>query len=586
MPDPVHLEQFYARNASLGDSPRQRRMAWYESFFRCSEYESCGYDFNGRSLAKGASSGSTLSSAGMPEGYVDWAEKGADSVPYQLRKPTAPSRLVRTVVSRFTGSLFSEHKRPSIRWVGDPDTEDYLEGIVQAGQLWSVMEEVRNFGGAQGTGVIGFGFRGGVPVFESFDAKYCLPTWEDRSRQLLRALDVTYRYPVEERTRKGWRTFWYWYRRRIDTTHDTVYEPIEVRPGVIPGSPQYPWVPANWTRHDFGEVPLEWIQNTRCSDGIDGDPDCEGQYDAIREMDTERSLAGEGIKPNCDPTLYVATEKQLQSVKKGSRNALHIAPGDTAGYLEMTGSGSVVARENAEALKSSILEAVACVIETGAASATTATEIRHRYRAMFDRVDVFRQQYGEGVRRLLEKVERAARKLTTPGSAEPPAPRIPAVGSGEPTAPDLPVSDEGDEEEPVGERPTVRRLVLPPKIVEDPDDPTVPATVEERKLGTGRGILQIVWPEHVIPTPDEVETYTRALAAQEAAGYIDGETAAKLLGTFTGLQDAAVVYRKAQLAKKEQRESEEAAIAQALLGPQPQPGQPVQGGLPGGGESA
>lgn len=554
-----HLIRFYARNAVLGDSPRSRKLDYYESFYRCVEYEDRSHDFNGRTLDSRGESRGVRGPVGLPPGYQDWSERSEDAVPFAKRRPTAPSRLARSVVNRFTGMLFSSKKRPTVRVLGDADTEDWFEGLVEAGDLWQVMTEARNLGGATGTCVISFGFRDGHPCFEVHNPKHCVPTWKDRGRLDVAALDITYKYPVEKRTRKGWRTFWYWYRRRIDHGFDVTYQPIEVAPGVLPGSKEHPWVPKRWARHGFGEAPVIWVQNTRNSAAIDGDPDCEGQFESIQEHDQERSLAGEGIKPNCDPTVHVATNKKANEIKKGSRNAIVTELGGAASYVEMSGSGTTAARENADALKSQILEAVSCVIEGEGASATTATEIRHRYRAMFDQVDVLRTQYGKGLKRLLEKVERAARALgeKQPGESGPaPSPEGGRPGKltidkdGRPPSTDLPEGEERDEDEGGAPRPVVYSIELPPKVIAS-DNSEIPDAVMPRKLGDGGGVIQIVWPEHVTPTPAEVETMIRALTSAEAAGYIDGETAAKLLAGHLGIQDAAAVYRKAQLGKAE-----------------------------------
>lgn len=606
-----HLNAFFRRNATLGESPRFLKLDWYEQHFRALEYEQKRFDFQGRALDAQKKPQGPLHAMGLPPGYQDHQERGINSLPLGERRPPGPARLGRTIVKRFTGMLFSEHKRPSLRVHGDKDTEDYLDGIIKAGNLWARMQEARDNGGAMGSTIVTFGFNTGKPAFEVHNAKHCFPTWKDRTELELDALDVVYKFPREVRTRKGYATLDYWYRRRIDDYADIVFEPVEVRTGEDPE-----WKVANVAIHNFGEFPGVWIQNEPDSEAIDGPPDCEGQFEAIAAYDALKGLAQSGTLPNADPTLLIKTLKKLEAVRKGSRNAIQLDPGDDARYLELVGTGANTALTVAAAYKADILEAVACVLKDEG-TAATATEIRHRYRAMFDRVDIFRLQYGNGLKTLLQKVDRAARLL-----AETIEPELDEDVDDElsidremrsvTSPPGLPATDGDGPEDPAdsAKKPYIRTLALPPKLVQLEDDPDGdgPLTTEElqpRVLGPG-GDIEIVWPEHIVPTPVEVQAMIAALTAAQTAGYIDGETAAKTFATYMGLPDG--LYRKAKLEKEAKETAEmDAMMARLDAGqfgaggnpndpgarPPPKGGKPPFGGgppangppsLPGGGE--
>ena len=556
MNDSTYLNDFYNRNSTIGASPRTQQLDYYEGFFRCLEYEGRVNDFWGRTLAAGGKP------QFRPQQYDTTEEQSFTSLPLEHRRPPAPSRLARTIITRFTEALFSDDKRPQLRVLGDPLSEEYLEGIVRAGRLWAKMVEARNLGGAIGSVVVSFAFHDGKPVFEIHNAKNVVPTWKDRATNELECIDITYQYSKQIKTRKGWDDRWFWYRRFIGTELDVVFEPAPV----LPDMADHIWVPANVVAHALGDCPVVWFQNTLDSSCIDGEPDVYGQHEAIKHVDALYGMASIGTIPNCDPTTVIKTNKKVGEIKKGSQNALVLLPGEEASYMELGGTGATVAMSVGDKLKEQVLEAVCCVLEgkDAGVDAATATAIRHRYRSFFGRVSLFRQQYGEGLRVLGEKVLAAARTLTTarmepvpeePQRAETTFDREQRAG----LIPGLPTEEVEGPEEDMLVRPVKYRLDVPMKIVDGDGDPNTPDTMEPRVLGGG-GIVEVVWPEHITPTPAETGAMVATLTAAEAAGYLDSETAGKLLGQFMGLSDIAAILRKAAKEKADRTKLAQAAL--------------------------
>lgn len=557
--DTAPLASFYRRNSTLGSSIRLGRLDYYESFWQCVEYDGREADFAGRALEPGGAA-----QAGLGPQYVTKESRSTEECPWEQRRPPAPSRLASTIIDTLTGELFSEESHPTVRVLGDRTTQEFVDGVVSAGQLWAAMTEARNLGGAIGSVVVAFSFVDGTPVFEVINAKNCVPVWRSRATNDLDALEITYQYPVEVRTRKGWGTQWFWYRRHIGRNVDVVFRRVSVDEDVTDPSV---WVAANVVEHGFGEVPAVWCQNTRDSQQVDGRPDCYGQFETIAQVDTLFGLAAVGTTPNCDPTTVIATKKSVGQLKKGSLNAIIVDPGDSASYMELSGTGATTAMTVADKLKAQIQEACAVVLPSSAdanAAAATATEIRHRYRAFHAHIDRLRQQYGAALKVLVEKLLRAAATLTTPQVREPL--RVAETLSGLTIDDELPAMpdeiNEGQEDE-NARRPTAYSINLPPRIVDTDDDPETPAALEPRELGPG-GVVEVSWPAHIAPTPAETQTQVAVLAAAEAAGYIDNETAAGLFAQFIGLADAGAVWRKAQ-AQKAERDKAEAAKMEAAL---------------------
>ena len=559
--DSEPLTSFYRRNKTLGSSIRNERLDYYESFYQCVEYDGRASDFQGRILRPGGAA-----QAGIGPQYDSKSTQNAEDCPYEERRPPAPSRLGATIIETLTGELFADNSHPTIRVLGDRRTQEFVDGIVSAGQLWAASAEARNLGGAVGSVVMAFSFVDGTPCFEVINSKFCVPVWRNRATNDLDALEITYQYPVEVRTRKGWDTRWFWYRRHIGRQVDVVFKRVSV--DVEDVTDPSVWEPANVVQYDFGEVPAVWVQNTRDSQQVDGRPDCYGQFEAIQQVDTLYGLAALGTIPNTDPTAVISTKKRISELRKGSGNAIVLDPGESASYLELSGTGAATAMSVGDKLKAQVQEALAVVLPSSTdaqAAAATATEIRHRYRAFHAHVDKLRQQYGAGLKALTEKMLRAARKLTTPQVRTPLADVEPAKGaltidSELPAIPDE--FTEGQEDESAA-RPTSYSITLPPRIIDTDGDPETPAELQERELGPG-GVVEVSWPAHVTPTPAETQTQVAVLAAAEAAGYIDNETAAGLFAQFVGLENAGAVYRKAQAQKAERDKAESAKMEAAL----------------------
>jgi len=536
------------------ESARHAELSYYESFFRGMEYGARTCDFDGRPARPAFGNAAEM-------GFI-FAPRD-DGIPYSNRQPLAPSRLARTVVNRFTGLLFAHGATPTVRVLGDPATEDWIDGLVDESRLWAALREARGYGGSMGTAVVSVAVHDGHVVWERHNPKRVTPEWIDRARCLLGAIEIRYMFPRVERRQDGTQeTVWYHYRRRIDTDADTVYHHLRASGRGAVRTP----VPSDWQErkrvpHEFGCCPAAWIQNTENSEDIDGEPDCAGQYPAIVQHDEQLAHAVRATGKNCDPTPVVKTKKHNVGdiLQKGSNHAILPGVDGDAHYMEMAGGGTVQARENVATLKHDILEACDVVLESEASVATTATEINYRHRAMFARVDTLRDQYGPALVRLLEMVTDYARRV---GQArEEPAD---ATDDGEQAE----QADETGELPPQGPPRFTRRLIhVPPKVEDDPDDPEKPATIVPREIGPG-GVIKLMWPEHTTPTPAEVETTQRHLVAANAAGWIDGETAARQYASTARLPNPIEAYRKAQREKAERdvaAESREDALNERLL---------------------
>jgi hypothetical protein len=501
------------RLARMAMSPRQLELNRAWAFYFCEQYSARTTSWDGRPVLSDIERDSIARTQVLPPGFYDPGSK-FDDVPLSLRKPTAPYHLVRVVVNRFTGLLFSAGKHPSISVAGNPDLQSWLEGIVKATRMWIRFAYARTFGGAIGSTAVTFKFVNGRPVLEVHDPRWCTPTILDRSTGAMQSLEIRYMYPREEFNAQGIiEQNLYWYRRIINDQTDTVFKPAPVGDG---DEPQ--WEALETVAHGFGECPGVWIRNSQTEE-LDGEPDCHGEFDTQEAIDRLLAQADQGAVENCDPTLLIESDElKLQELRKGSRNAIKVEKGGGGTYLEMNGAGVEAALKMIEVHRRNFLEVVQCILDSDKADGTqTATEVERRYSSMHNRGDLFREQYGEhGIKPLLAKIVRAAIKMRAPNQ-----PVDPATGMR-----------------------VVQEIKLPPVH----DDNGVP---RERSFPLGlvefsEDMIELTWPEWIERGPSDAQSAAGAVSTARSARALDQESAVQYLAPFFGVDDAAAALSRLQ----------------------------------------
>jgi len=507
------------RIARLGLTPRQQALNHLWAWYRSQHYDARKVDWNGQEVLTPIEHESVATAGFLPAGFYD-----AQSLPLKFRRPRAPYALVKVVVDRFTGLLFSERHHPTLRVEGDPATEDYSNALAEEARLWPAMLQARAFGGAMGTFVLGFQFLDGKPAIEVHDPRWCFPEFSDRSTLELAKLEKRYIYEeeVKDQVTGISEPVAFWYRRVIDTERDVLFKPAPVGSGDEPE-----WQVEREVVHGFGFHPCVWGQNLPLQDDIDGDPDCLGIYDLVEAIDALYSQANKGTLASCDPTVVIASDVDMAEVLKGSDNAIKLPSGSSAAYMEITGSGLKTAVEIADRLREHALEVAQCVLEHPEMSQRTATEIERVYSSMLSKADILREQYGEkGIKPLLNKMIMAVQKLESPVAVE---------GEG-----------------------VVRQMVkIPARVVEDASGNQ---TLVQRRLGPG-GSLGIQWPHYFEPMLTDVELAARSAGAAKLAGLLDIEHAAKFVAQYFGVRNVQAMLKRIEAERKAQvSEAEQSAL--------------------------
>jgi hypothetical protein len=501
--------------ARLGMTPRQQQLNHLWSWYRCSAYDARKIDWDGKESVSKLDAEAIATAGFIPPGFYD---AGA-TFPLRFRKPTAPYNLIKVIVDRFTGLLFSEHNHPSFRVAGDPDTEDFVTALAESSRMWQTAILARTIGGAMGSVAVGFQFIDGVPVIEVHDPRWCNPVFKDSFTNKLKSLEIRYMRPEDIQVGGQWQEVNFWHRRIITETEDIIFEPAEVGDGAEPR-----WQVKTRAIHELGFCPVVWVQNLPVLDDIDGDPDCHGIYEMVEAIDSLVSQAYRGVLFNCDPTPVVVEDLDIGEIRKGSDNAIKVTKGGDFFYAELKGDGPKTARDMAHELRDYALEVAQCVLDSSTTTKgqnnTTATEIEKRYSAMLAKADRFREQYGQRCfLPLMELMMQATRKLYEPRY---------------------------DED---GQTIVRQYLKLPPKVSYRNNGEIIK---EERRLGEG-GIMTLQWPPYFKPSINDVEVSVRAASSAVAAKLIDKEHAIKFVSTFFDIEDVGELLQKLLRDEEEQQ---------------------------------
>lgn len=544
------------RGPGGGLDDRQFYLNHLWSFYTCQCYANRRVDWDGKENLEHLEHEVVATSGAIPPGFFD----SGQTFPLKFRKPTTPYYLVRVIVNRFTGLLFSKKRSPKLLVRDDPRTEDWVGAFAAATRLWSRMIMARTYGGAMGSVGIGFKFVGGRPVVEVHDPRWSKPKFKDTDSGELRELEKRYMYPDATVDRKTGAVVQgdFWYRRVIDEEEDVVWPRVPVEKGVEPDweDPRYRVIR---TVHGFGFVPVVWIQNHEVQGSEDGWSDAEGIYDMVEGIDRLHAQAFRGIVANCDPTLVVASDNEgfEDGVRKGSDNALWTERGGGATYLEISGTGPTVAMNLAAKLREHALEVAQCVLDTNfAGPARSEQEVSANYSSMLETADKLREQYGVGIQRFFELVLRAVRKMEMPSAVEAEPGRVEVVS---------------------------RRVELPPRVEKSGGG----VQKFEREVGEGE-LVELQWPAYAEPSRSDAAAAVSTAASAKTGGLVDVQTAVRYVASFFQIEDVQGMVDKVEeesAKRQEEFASRVAAVAkpggfQAAVPPGAPPVQLVRGGKP------
>lgn len=328
-------------------------------------------------------------------------------VPHTQRRPRVRYRLAYVVVSMLTEMALAN---PVICIEGDERAEEAGREYAKLACLAEKMVEVRNYGGAQGTGCASLAVVNGRFVIDVHNPKHVRVTqWADR--RAFRPAEVlkAYRFQREEFDPKAARIVSkpYWYVQIWDQTREIVWEAI---PDDLAARSDWSRIPpTSEIVHGLGFCPFYWVQNVPDSDEEDGAGDYEGSLDKLDEINRLASAVTRGTIRNVDPTLVIRDEDDGRQIMKGSGGVIFAKNG--ADYLELKGLSVDAAGKVIDTLIRWVNDEAGVVSPseeklTGAAQSAAAMRIL--YRRMIAKCDVLRAQYGRMITEIVTDMLRIA----------------------------------------------------------------------------------------------------------------------------------------------------------------------------------
>lgn len=541
-----------ARGQFILNSQRFRVLDRKQSYFDCTQHDQKGYDFDGRII-------NTDTGSGVQAGQPLIGESASWAVPLKLRRPSKPYRLARVITNSFTARLFGDQRFPTLNVPMDPKTQDYVQTISTVANLPIRMIQARNMGGSTGTACMSWAYIDGKPRVRVHNPKFCyVHEWEDRDEFIPRHVIECFKYSVEEWNsgKRKLEPVEYWHRRDWLPEADLVFAPCRVERGTAPQ-----WVPdlAKCVQHNDGVAHFVWIQNLP-SDGIDGECDYEGLFDNFDTLDVMASVLSRGAVLNLDPTLVLKVDPDAinDTVLKGSGNALKVGTDGDAKYLELVGSSITVGINLFNRDRETTLEVAQCVLpdpDKIAAAGTSSIAMKIIYTPMLGKSDILREQYGSGLRRLLEPALVVAQKASRT--------RVIYL-----------------DPETLQEKEEYRVPVLPPKVVKTigPDgEPSVKLTPREPGVGT---LVELTWGPYFQATPQDRQiTGGMLFQATGQKQYLSVQTASEELAKVLDRDSAEEWQRmQAETQSAESKQNQMFADATGAAGGKVQHTMPTAGG--------
>jgi hypothetical protein len=381
------------------DSDRFKVLDRKQQYFDCTQHDYKRYDFDGRIIELGG--GVVQSAQPLMSG-----EKASNYIPLRGRRPSTPYRLARVITSSFTSLLLGDQRFPTLQVLTDPKTQDYVQTLSRLSSLPVKMVQARNLGGSTGTACLSWAYVNGRPRVRVHNAKFVhVQSWEDRDefvpRHVIECYQSTEQVWSPEKRQLVSADFWH--RRDWTPNLDVVFMKMPVQRGKDPV-----WIP-DWEKcveHNDRLCHFVWIQNLPATDA-DGQCDYEGLFDNFDTLDLLLSVITRGATLNLDPTLVLKMDPDAigSGVRKGSDNAIVPGVDGDAHYLELVGSSITAGINLFNKKRETTLEVAQCVLpdpDKVAAAGTSSVAMKMMYAPMIGKGDLFRDQYGGGMRRVLE----------------------------------------------------------------------------------------------------------------------------------------------------------------------------------------
>ncbi len=488
---------------ALYNSARSCALSFRSSYYLCTQHDGKQYRWDGSlggNVTEMRTTPPMLSSSGS-----------SSFIPLSVRRPSAPYRLPRKIVSSFTGMLFGQGRWPQMR-SKDPETQAAAEQITKSAEIAARFVHARNIAGGAGTVGLSWQFVEGEPRVNVHQGQNIhVLFWADRDGRIpahVVELKRIEQFAPDPEDGNKLKPMAFWQRRDWTPQADVVFK-------LVPCASEEPPVWAideeQSNLHNGGECHFVWVTNLPPEDDTeDGVCDYAETYEQLDELDILNSVSTHGVKLNLDPTLVLSLAEEQQQpgiVRKGSDNALILLKGGTASYLQL--QDSAAGREAVNQQRQQILEVCECVVldpDKAAAAASSGEAQRMVYAPMLNKTDVLRMQWGPAIELLMNQILRGWRQVReTPIEVEVEPANDIAVTVDDGTAEGEPLEQEPEYEQ------AMQDLVLPARVLRRPKEDGSGEEEYEVPHVPGTGNITVEWGPYFKPSGTEKQTILTSL---------------------------------------------------------------------------
>lgn len=345
--------------------------------------------------------------------------KSNEYIPLASRRPSARTRICRTVVNDSVSLLFSEGHFPSPESPDEP-TIEALELIAKETNLNAVMIDAATRGSVGSVAILMRVLKARL-FYSVMGTVYLTPKWKDDAPDTLESVTERYKLKGASLRESGYTVkdddlnADFWFQRVWDEQAETWYVPQKKDASKV--EQPKPVIDAQRTTlHKFGFVPIVWVRNLPGGDDIDGEPTFPNEaIDTQIEADYLLSQGGRGLKYQSDPTLHIKEPAFGEGAQvKGAANAIITGADGDAKLLEISGDAAHAVLDWVKGLREIALEGMggnrANADKLSSAQSGRAMELMNQ--ALIWLADKLRISYGEGaLLELLRMTCKASQKM-------------------------------------------------------------------------------------------------------------------------------------------------------------------------------
>jgi len=357
------------------------------------------------------------------DGREPFLSQRADAPPILERAPCVVYPIVDIAIASYLDFCLGEGRFPTFATEDESSQHEAIELVTKQTKFHTRMRRAFRTALSCGSACAIVGIRNGRLFISVEDPAHCTPTINEDD--VCEQLEICYPFVEEyfDGREKTYKKRVMLFRRVIDATHDTVFEPVEAPSFDL----DITWTERERVAHGLGFCPVVWYRTLTTGTAIDGHPLHENICDEIDAMNFSLSQRYRASLYSGDPqiieigvdreesaggtgrTASVTTENGWFSVRTSGTPARRKGPGTVWTYerpdakVEMLTLGADALRaidDNARDLKAKISEALAFVdidIESAKiAGDASGKALEILFRRHTDRCDTYRSDFGDG----------------------------------------------------------------------------------------------------------------------------------------------------------------------------------------------